>query len=161
MRDLSATLDRWIGSYVGIKTKLDAIFQFKVVPPTVLLMLGMLCLHCLRSRTGRRHAHCGPILREDVPAAAATSSWWNLSPLSRGEREAHNDAGCCGRRPLPAEAHAARRRPVVAGEEAVVHSAVGRRVHRADVGVPLRRELPVEQKGGRVLRTGALKGRGR
>jgi hypothetical protein len=68
---------------------------------------------------------------------------------------------CLQNRSLPAEAYAAHRRQAVFGEVAVVQAAAQPIVHRADVGVPLRGEPPVEQNRSRFERAGARRQSGR
>jgi hypothetical protein len=62
---------------------------------------------------------------------------------------------CRERGRLPAETHAGRGGPEVAVEIAGLKTAGQVVVRRADVGVPFRRELPVDHRGESLLRTGA------
>src|SRR5262249_19671793 len=55
------------------------------------------------------------------------------------------------------EAQSRRRGDVVVHEKAVRQSAIELRAHEADVNIPLRCKLPVNDAGDRVQRTGALR----
>src|SRR5262249_3755014 len=56
-----------------------------------------------------------------------------------------------------AEAQSRRSSDVVVLEKAVRQSAIELRAHEADVNIPLRCKLPVDNAGDRIQRTGALR----
>src|SRR6266853_3616899 len=62
---------------------------------------------------------------------------------------------------LPAKAYASRGLPGVSREETVGQTAIDLFVQRADVGVPLRGELPVEHNGNGIQRAGTRRQSGR
>jgi hypothetical protein len=68
---------------------------------------------------------------------------------------------CVKTAPLPTKTYAARGRPVVFRQETAIQTTIQPRVQRADVGIPLRGEPPVEQNGNGIQRAGARSQGGR